>query len=53
MAKVLKDFRCKITKRIYRTGDEYDGDRTDELAKLGYAAAEQSNKPKRKRKDSE
>jgi hypothetical protein len=59
MAKVLKDFRCKVTKRVYRTGDEYDGDRAEELHALGYvnagetdggAAAEPAEKPVRKRK---
>ncbi|ABJ09620.1 hypothetical protein [Bacillus phage 1] len=39
MAKVLKDFKCKVTKRIYHAGDEYDGDRLEELQKLGYVAA--------------
>ena len=38
MTKVLKDFRCKITKRIYRMGETYDGDRVEELQKLGYVA---------------
>lgn len=56
MVKVLKDFRCKVTKRVYRDGDEYDGDRTEELQSLGYVAVEEGGdkpeKPKRKRKDS-
>lgn len=56
MAKVLKDFRCKVTKRIYRAGDEYDGNRTEELVRLGYVAADEgagnepAEKPARKRK---
>ena len=56
MAKVLKDFRCKVTKHVYRTGDEYDGDRTEELVRLGYVAADEgadnepAEKPVRKRK---
>jgi hypothetical protein len=41
MAKVLKDFRCKVTKRTYRAGDEYDGDRAEELQALGYVAADE------------
>lgn len=53
--KVLKDFRCKITKRVYHAGDEYDGNRAEELQKLGYVAADEGGgepeKPKRKRKD--
>jgi hypothetical protein len=56
MAKALKDFRCKVTKRVYRAGDEYDGDRTEELSRLGYVTVEEGGgepeKPKRKRKDS-
>jgi len=62
MAKVLKDFRCKVTKHVYRTGDEYDGDRAEELARLGYVAVDKTGgeegkpakkpaeKPVRKRK---
>lgn len=59
MAKVLKDFRCKVTKRTYRAGEEYDGDRAEELHALGYvnagetdggAAAEPAEKLVRKRK---
>ena len=61
MARVLKDFRCKVTKRIYRKGETYDGDRTEELVRLGYVAADEGadNEPaekpvrKRKRDDSE
>jgi len=57
MVRVLKDFRCKVTKCVYRVGDEYDGDRAEELQALGYAAPEEGgrepNKPKRRRKDSE
>lgn len=56
VAKVLKDFRCKVAKRVYRAGDEYDGDRTEELQSLGYVVVEEGGnepeKPKRKRKDS-
>lgn len=57
MAEVLKDFKCKVTKRTYRVGDVYDGDRVEELQALGYVADEEGRtsepeKPKRKRKDS-
>lgn len=56
MPKVLKDFRCKVTKRVYRAGETYDGNRAEELARLGYVAdeiggaPEQPEKPARKRK---
>jgi len=56
VAKVLKDFKCKVTKRIYRKGETYDGDRTEELVRLGYVAADEgagnepAEKPARKRK---
>jgi hypothetical protein len=58
VAVVLKDFKCKVTKRTYRFGDVYDGDRVEELQALGYVADEEGRtsepeKPKRKRKDSE
>jgi len=55
---VLKDFKCKVTKRIYRAGETYDGDRVEELHTLGYvdagetddgAAPEPAEKPTRKR----
>jgi len=55
VAKVLKDFRCKVTKRVYRAGDEYDGNRTEELQNLGYVSVEEgegpepAEKPARKR----
>jgi len=58
MAKVLKDFRCKVTKSIYRKGETYDGDRTEELVRLGYVSVEEgegpepAEKPVRKRDDS-
>ncbi|MBO8164696.1 MAG: hypothetical protein H0Z34_13425 [Brevibacillus sp.] len=57
MAKVLKDFRCKVTKRLFRAGDQYDGDRLEELQALGYVAAEeagdQAPKPKKQAKKSD
>jgi len=56
VAKVLKDFRCKVTKRVYRSGEEYDGDRTEELQNLGFVEADEdaagddpAEKPARKR----
>lgn len=45
MSKVLKDFKCKVTKRVYRAGDQYDGDRVEELLKLGYVAADEDVEP--------
>ena len=36
MARVLKTFRCKVTKRVYQAGSEYDGDRVAELQALGF-----------------
>jgi hypothetical protein len=41
MVRVLNDFRCKVTKHVYRVGDEYDGDRVKELQELGYVAADE------------
>lgn len=42
MPKVLKDFKCKLTKQVYRAGDIYDGERTEELSELGYVAEDDS-----------
>lgn len=63
MARVLKTFRDKYSKRVYRPGDDYQGkpERLEELSKLGYVSYEkQSNekteqpaveeKPKKKKK---
>ncbi len=50
MAKVLKDFRCKVTKRVYRAGDEYDGDRTEELQALGYVEVGENTTPESEEK---
>ncbi|MDQ0340265.1 hypothetical protein J2S00_003070 [Caldalkalibacillus uzonensis] len=36
MNKVLKTFRCKVTKKIYRAGSVYDGERAEELQALGF-----------------
>lgn len=42
MGKAIKDFKCKVTKKIYRTGSTYDGDRLEELQQLGYVTAPES-----------
>lgn len=34
----LKDFRCKVTKKVFRAGKEYTGDRADELEEAGFIA---------------
>lgn len=36
MATVTKDFKCKVTKKIYRAGQPYEGDRLEELQRLGF-----------------
>lgn len=36
MAKVLKTFVDKLTKRLYSAGDTYEGDRTEYLQELGF-----------------
>lgn len=46
MSKVLKDFKCKVTKTFYAAGEEYKGDRTEELQKLGYVESEKKAKGK-------
>ena len=46
MAKVLKDFKCKVTKQVFRKGDSYEGDRAEELQELGYVEAEEVSWPK-------
>lgn len=53
MAKVLKDFKCKVTKRVYRAGDQYDGDRAEELQALGYVAAGEDVEPNPVKKQQE
>jgi hypothetical protein len=42
MSIVLKDFKCKVTKKFYKAGQEYDGDRTEELQELGYVQDSES-----------
>jgi hypothetical protein len=45
--KVIKDFRCKVTKKLYKKGMNYQGDRGDELASLGYVEKEQKRGKKK------
>lgn len=58
MSVVLKDFVCKKTKRLFKAGELYNGDRTEELQKLGYVSVDEgtqeSTKPRKriKRDDS-
>lgn len=51
MAKVLKAFKCKVTKRVYRVGEQYDGDRLEELQELGYVEKAKAKKLTRNSKD--
>jgi len=46
MAKVIKKFIDKKTKRKYRPGDEYEGTkaRVEELAKLGFVESDGKQK---------
>jgi hypothetical protein len=49
MAKVIKKFKDKNTKKVYRPGDEYenkDKKRIEELQKLGYLAASEKEDQK-------
>lgn len=48
---VLKDFYCLTEKKLYTTGDEYTGKRTNELADLGYVEAKPTKE--KGKKDSE
>ncbi|HGM9221452.1 TPA: HeH/LEM domain-containing protein [Streptococcus pyogenes] len=43
MAKVIKTFRDKVTTNAYYVGDDYKGDRIEELTANGYLAG---NTPK-------
>jgi len=36
MPKVIGGFKCPYTKKIYRVGDEYDGDHLEEMQAKGY-----------------
>ncbi|WP_419877732.1 hypothetical protein [Brevibacillus centrosporus] len=43
MSTVSKDFVCKVTGQLYEAGDQYDGERTKELQRLGYVESEEFN----------
>lgn len=45
MGTAIKDFQCKVSKKIYRAGDTYDGDRQEELQELGYVSKEETEDP--------
>jgi len=47
MAKVLKAFQDKTDGIIYYTGDDYVGERVEELAEAGFLEAEAEEKPKK------
>lgn len=47
MAKVIKDFRDRVTWKLYSAGDEYTGKRQPELKKLGFIDTE-NEAPKRR-----
>ena len=47
MTKVLKAFQDKIDGVIYYVGDDYDGERVEELAEAGFVEAEVEEKPKK------
>ncbi|MCD8211915.1 MAG: hypothetical protein LUC17_02690 [Oscillospiraceae bacterium] len=51
MAKVTKAFYDASTGKLYRTGEQYDGERTDELAAAGYVAARKPKKKETKTQD--
>ncbi|MEH7609613.1 hypothetical protein [Priestia megaterium] len=46
MAKVLKKFHDKTTGRIYQVGEDFDGERQEYLASLGFIEPT----PKRRKK---
>lgn len=51
MPKVISGFKCQETKRIYRVGEDYDGDHLEEYQERGYVditeeAVEQPEWPK-------
>ena len=47
MAKVLKAFQDKTDGIIYYAGDDYAGERVEELAKAGFVETEVEEKPKK------
>lgn len=48
MAKVIAGFRDKESQIIYVIGDNYDGDRVEELAEKGFLEAEEKKKQTKK-----
>lgn len=40
MPKVISGFKCRYTGKIYRVGDEYDGDKLEEYQAKGYIVIE-------------
>ena len=57
MPKVTGGFKCPYTGRIYRVGDEYDGEHLDEMHAKGYiegtSEVEPPEKPKKPKKSKE
>lgn len=47
MAKVLKAFQDKTDGIIYYAGDDYAGERVEELAEAGFLESETGEKPKK------
>ena len=47
MAKVLKAFQDKTDGIIYYAGDNYAGERVEELAEAGFLESETEEKPKK------
>lgn len=47
MAKVLKAFQDKTDGIIYYAGDDYAGERVEELTETGFLEAEAEEKPKK------
>ena len=45
MNTVLKDFVCKDTKKLFKAGTTYKGDRLEELQELGYVGEEDEAAP--------
>lgn len=49
MAKVINSFQDKETGVVYHPGDNYNGDRVDELVGLGFLEAEKAKKKSAKK----
>ena len=47
MTKVLKAFQDKTDGVIYYVGNDYNGERVEELAEAGFLEAEAEEKPKK------